>query len=177
MKLYAAMMYGQGGKGVDVLLNGGQSGIDRLAKRTRLLHSEIVCDVFEHSQTQAIFDRIRALPPNVGVVIGGTSLGANNSPVVAASLTRLVDFMFGIQPSVYGAKQKVTANVKRTNVWYQPWGFAIGIGFGFGSYNWERAPGNNVTTMNSMHTYTSHPGSNDENIQLAILDRIRKLLA
>ncbi len=173
MSLYAAIMYGQGDDAVDIALTAG--GIDRLAGRVRALPG-VTCDVMHWNEAGLIATKIKMLPDDTRVVIGGTSLGANESPYAASLCGRAVDFMFGIQPSIYGRKNLVPGNVRSAWYCYQPWGLAVGIGFGYGSYQWELAPGNRITKIQSAYSFVSHPGSNDEKTQVTILDRIKLLL-
>lgn len=169
----AFLSYGQGGQPVDIALSGG--GIDRLASRIRSLG--ITCHVHNWDEAILITSKIKSLPADTKIIVGGTSLGANEAPRIGALLkTRTIDFMFGIQPSKYGVYNLVTSNVKRAMYFYQPWWFIFGLSQGFGSYQWQKASGNKLTVMLSAYSFASHPGSNHEATQNYILAEIRKLV-
>lgn len=174
MNTYIAMMYGQGGQAVDIGLTGG--GMDRLAKRISALGKDYQCEQFNWDQANIIAEKIKKLSSDTKIVIGGTSLGANETPRACSYLKgQAIDLIFGIQPSIYGAKNLVPSNVKQATFWYQPWGLAAGIGLGYGSYQWELMLGNKTTKLTSAYTFVSHPGSNSESIQSAIIEAILKL--
>lgn len=172
-KVFVAISYGQGGAMLDAFLS--FDGTGQLNQRVRGLG----CDApgpFEWDQPYTIAAKIKALPADTKIVVGGTSLGANEAPRVGALVgARTIDFMFGIQPSMYGVKNLITPNVKRATFFYNPPWFPIGLGLG--SYQWQAAPGNRRTVITPCQTYAPHPGDNVGWIHDAIVSEIKKLMA
>ena len=169
-KVFVAISYGQGGVAVDSLLSGG--GIDRLHSRIKALGADAPSPFGWH-QYQEIADRIKKLPSDTRVAVGGASLGANMAPWIGASVGgRTIDFMFGIQPSLYGGKYPVTNNVKRALCIYNPIWF---ITMGFGAHWWPRSGGNLATAMTYQRTYAGHPGDNLDSVQNPIIAAVKKL--
>lgn len=174
-KTFVAISYGQGGQGVDAVLSGG-GGIDRLASRIRSLGPSVECVVYNWDQAQKIYDKVKSLPNDVQIVIGGTSLGANETPRNAAYLApRVVHYAFGIQPSLYGRKNLLPPNVRKALCIYNPWWAPTS--FGFGSYCWSKAPGNLMTKLYTCNTYAPHPGSNVQWVQDMVVADIARLVA
>lgn len=170
-KVTAFISYGQGGAGLDWLLSFG--GTSRLNARAYALGVDTP-GPYSWDQARAIADKIKALPADARVVVGGTSLGANEAPRIGTLVGRRpIDFMFGIQPSLFGAKNSVTPNVKRAMFFRNPvWPITMGLG----AYQWVRAPGNHATTLIEQTSYAPHPGDNVQWIQDVILAEIRKLM-
>ncbi len=174
-QLYVALSYGQGGGLVDGLLS--FNGTGALRDKIAALGRNVSTPQYPTSwnESSAIASKIKGLPTSTLIAIGGTSLGANEAPRIGASINnRPVDFMFGIQPSLYGAKNAVTANVKRAMFFRNPiWPITMGLG----AYQWQRAAGNHSTVLIEQATYAPHPGDNVPWIHEAILGEIRKLIA
>lgn len=173
MRKIAFISYGQGGKPVDAALDGGTSGIDRLSARIKALGVETP-GPFGWEQFQTIADTIKKLPKTVQVIIGGTSLGANMAPWIAAKVyPRTVDYIFGIQPSNYGGHYDIPKNVVKALCVYNPLWFMTG---GLGALSWPRAADNHTTVLTTRTKYVTHPGSNDEDTQNFILTDIKGLI-
>lgn len=170
-KVVAFVSYGQGGAALGMLLSAG--GTAKLNTRIKALGVDST--LWNWDQYAAIGAKIRALPADVKVVVGGTSLGANEAPRVAAHVyPRKIDFLFGIQPSMYGAKNQVPSNVRRAMYFYSPWWWPVTLGFG--SYQWQRTLANTATVMLPQTTYLPHPGDNAESVHQPILAEIARLL-
>ncbi len=115
---------------------------------------------------------INKLPPEDGVFVWGTSLGANNTPVVCSYTRHRIDGAFGFQASIYGAHVALTHNVLFAHLIYSynPIPFP-----GLGAYQWE------VGTMNppSYHKTRKdlpHPGDYDEASQDMFLQEMRSIM-
>jgi hypothetical protein len=130
---------------------------------------------------------ILALPPTDKVLVAGTSLGSNNTPVVGAYVylqnkKRIIHGIWGFQASQGGAKGGVDPNYPgvTANVLF---GHLISSdapeNFGLGSYRWITAPGNTVTNgghgpILDTHDY-AHPGDGvtaDQDMFLAEMKRV-----
>ncbi len=173
-QLYVALSYGQGGGFVDGLLSFNGTGV--LNGKIAALGSNVSAPgPYSWNESNAIASKIKGLPASTLIAIGGTSLGANEAPRIGAMINnRPVDFMFGIQPSLYGAKNAVTSNVKRAMFFRNPiWPITMGLG----AYQWVRAAGNHSTVLIEQATYAPHPGDNVGWIHAAILAEIKKLVA
>ncbi len=173
-QLYAAISYGQGGGFIDGLLS--FDGTGSLNRKIAALGASVSAPgPSSWYESSTIASKIKGLPASTLVAIGGTSLGANEAPRIGAMINnRPVDFMFGIQPSLYGAKNAVTANVKRAMFFRNPiWPITMGLG----AYQWVRAAGNHSTTLIEQTTYSPHPGDNIPWIHAAIVAEIKRLLA
>lgn len=172
MPVFAALMYGQGGQKTDILLTGG-GGIDRLCRRLQVMGAK--ARVYTWDQAQQIMVDVKAQPVGTRIVVGGTSLGANEAPMAATFLSgRRVDLIFGIQPSLLGRKNLVPANVTHAMCFYAPWWNFFGAVLG--NYQWQLALGNRATRLEMAYSLSSHPGSNEERVQAAIATEVKKLL-
>ena len=130
---------------------------------------------------------IRELPSTDKVIVCGTSLGANNTPVVGAYVylnnpKRTINGIWGFQASIWGAKAGVdssypgiTPNVKFAHLISSD----FPLNGGLGAYRWVSAPGNKVTNDNgepllTTHNYP-HPGDDvvaDQDMFLAEMKRV-----
>jgi hypothetical protein len=175
MKARCWIGYGQGNEAVDDLLTLSTGGIDRLASRIRLLGVEV--DVQRWYDAQEIYDEVRATPPDIKIIIGGTSLAANETPLNASYVyPRKVDYIFGIQPSLLGRKNPIPANVLRARCFVTPLWAPTSLWWFLGAYSWQLAVGNKITKLKVDKTFASHPGSNDETVQSAIVADIEEVL-
>lgn len=167
-KVTAFFSYGQGGQAIDIALGGG--GIDRLAARVRALGVSV--SVHGWDQYREIADKIKKVPTDTLIVVGGASLGANMAPWIGSAVGgRPIDFMFGIQPSNLGGKYSVTRNVRRALCVYNPIWFLV-----LGNYWWRMDAGNSQTRITYQTSYASHPGDNWDSVQNPILAEIKKLM-
>jgi hypothetical protein len=78
---------------------------------------------------------INMLAPDDGVFVAGTSLGANNCPLVASQTRHIVNGLFGFQASNYGMKVPLTHNVAFAHLFSSDNPIPLP---GLGSYRWER---------------------------------------
>ncbi len=117
---------------------------------------------------------IDKLPPNDIVFIQGTSLWANDCPVVGSYTKHIVHGMFGFQASLYGAKQPITENVLFAHLFYSynPIPFP-----GLGAYKWRLKAGNTVTGLHVTPKHLIHPGDYDVPSQNTFLAEIKRIIA
>lgn len=141
-----------------------------------------------------IVSEILALPADDVVLIGGTSLGANNGPVTCAYITlqnpnRIVHGLWGFQASIWGEQAYDPVTNPGGNPYYKGvpsnvlfshlYRSTFPLNAGLGAYAWVAAPGNTVTNGGSgplveEHNYP-HPGDNvvaDQDTFIAEMKRI-----
>lgn len=118
------------------------------------------------------------------ILVGGTSLGSNNTPIVARYLqlsgyTGLVHGELGFQASMWGEKAGmqnyfgIPANVLYAHLITSD----TVIPFpGIGAYQWVKAPGNNRTELEITPTHHIHPGDGDEASQDVFLGDIQRII-
>lgn len=158
-------MYGWGGWNTDP----GESGF---SQRVKKLGVNIHGSPYLSSQVNDIVAEIDALPEIVGIFVWGTSLGANNTPVVCARTKRKIDGAFGFQASIYGARgYPINVNVKFAHLIYSynPIPFP-----GLGAYRWPKGTitGGYVQTPH----HIAHPGDYDVGDQNMFLAEMRRIM-
>jgi len=124
---------------------------------------------FEWPKIVALID---ALPDGDTVIVQGTSLGANNCPVVGASTKRKINAILGFQASLYGAHQRVTPNVLFAALFYSFNPVPIP---GLGAYCWAPGNGFDPRRLHLFPHHIPHPGdydTGDQNIFLKLIGRI-----
>lgn len=105
MKWHGFGMYGMGGPST----NPAESGFSR---RVAELGVDIHGSPYRDYQAGEIAAIINKIPESEGVFVWGTSLGANNTPLVCGYVHRRIDGAFGFQASLYGYQGKIPSNVK-----------------------------------------------------------------
>lgn len=128
---------------------------------------------------------IKELPADAIVLVGGTSLGSNNTPVVAAYTylnqpARIIHGIWGFQASIWGAQAGsspyypgITKNVLFAHLAYS----TNPLNAGLGAYVWQKAPGNKVTNLYTFDTGELHPGDGDVNVQNMFIDEMKRVIA
>ena len=132
---------------------------------------------------------IKELPNDAIIIVCGTSLGANNTPVVGAyaylnDRKRVIHGIWSFQASVWGARGGVdpsypgiTPNVEFAHLISSD----APENFGLGAYRWISTPGNTVTNGNgqpliTVHNYP-HPGDGVVADQDMFLDEMKRVIA
>lgn len=170
-RIFAFISYGQGGAVVDTVLSG--NGIARLRQRIQNDLGVETGPCYGWDRYEFIADRIKQLPDDARVIVGGASLGANMAPWIAAAVyPRPVDLIFGIQPSLYGGRYEITRNVRSAPCIYNPVWL---LTFGLGAYQWQREASNHSTVLTTRTSYALHPGDNVTAVQDYILAAIRAI--
>lgn len=113
-------------------------------------------------------------PPNAVRIVCGSSLGANNCPVVAKYLPQgiNIDGMFGFQASEYGAKVQLGSNIKFAHECVNPNLIMTG---GLGHYEWEKAPGSRCN-LYIIRNGDFHPGDTDEVVVHMFLSEMKRII-
>jgi hypothetical protein len=135
-----------------------------------------------------IVAEILALPADDLAIVAGTSLGANNAPVVAAYVylqnqRRKIAGIWGFQASVWGAQAGqesyypgITANVQFAHLIFSDAPENVGLG----AYKWIAAPGNTVTNGGQGPLLTekdlAHPGDYDTASQDMFLAEMKRVI-
>jgi hypothetical protein len=130
---------------------------------------------------------IGKLPTTAIILICGTSLGANNTPVTAAyaylnNPKRIIHGIWGFQASIWGAKAGATSSypgITRNVQFAHLISSDFPLNAGLGAYRWVSAPGNTVTNGNGQPLLTTHdyphPGDGvvaDQDMFLAEMKRV-----
>lgn len=115
---------------------------------------------------------IEQLPDDAIIFVQGTSLGANNTPVVGSYTKRKIHGAFGFQASMFGAKVPLTANVLFAHLFYSE----NPVNFGLGAYQWQ--PGTmNPASLHLTRKDLLHPGDYDKPSQDVFLNEMRRIIA
>jgi len=131
-----------------------------------------------------IVAEIMGLPLTDKVIVAGTSLGSNNTPVVAAYVylqnkERVINGIWGFQASIWGAQAGsdssypgITPNVLFADLAYS----TNPINAGLGAYVWKEAPGNTTTNLYSFDTFDIHPGDGNVATQDRFLAEMKRVI-
>jgi len=112
-------------------------------------------------------------PKNAIRFIVGSSLGANNCPVVATYAPVIIHGIFGFQASSYGAKQPIGSHVLFAHEFYNPlWPMT----FGLGTQKWTKAATNTRTSLILTSEYAMHPGETPK-ATTTFLAEIKRIIA
>lgn len=178
-KAYAFWMYGMWGPVTDP---GSCQMSQRIAKE---VGADIGFSPYRDYDVNNIVEAILALPPDVPVIVGGTSLGSNNTPVVAAYVharnpKRVINGIWGFQASLYGARAGVVATYP---------GITPNVLFahlttsdnpiplpGLGAYRWVKAPGNEVTNYFNPTVNDPHPGDGNVAVQDTYIAEMKRVV-
>ncbi len=126
---------------------------------------------YEVNQIVADFN---AAPADAVLLLWGSSLGANNVPVVVAyTQHRTIHGCWGFQASDYGAKVPITGNALFAHEVYNPaWPGTLGLGH----YQWVLASNNHRTNLYLSARYDMHPGETERS-QAMFLAEIERVIA
>jgi hypothetical protein len=168
MKWHGFGMYGMGGPMSDP----GELGFSQ-----RVAH-ELDVDIhgspYQDQDAGNIAALIQQLPPEDGVFVWGTSLGANNTPVVCSYVKdRQIDGAFGFQASIYGAKgYALNSNVKFAHLIYSYNPIPLP---GLGAYIWPLGDMNPALYHRTRHDIP-HPGDYDLHDQNVFIGEMRTIM-
>jgi hypothetical protein len=173
MTAYGFGMYGWLGRFAD-------PGEDQFSHRVGTeLGVNVGASPYQESDVNNIVAAILALPPEVPVIVWGTSLGANNAPVVASRVhaqnpNRIIHGIWGFQASEYGANEGIPVNVlfARLTSSDNPIPFPH-----LGSYRWVKVHGNTVTNFHLDTVNDPHPGDGNVAVQNKYLADMRRVIA
>lgn len=171
MTAVACIMFGMGGATFDPA--GGEVV---LCEKIKALGIDIAASPYQCTDSQAISDVLtKAHAAGAKLILGGDSLGANNTPYIAAMLraTLGLDYIFGFQPSLYGVHYPITPNVVTARCIYNPNPLET---FGLGAYEWQLAAANTRTKLNITTNSDFHPGDDDVAMQALVIADIKKVI-
>jgi hypothetical protein len=142
-------MYGMGGQITD-------PGEDTFSQEIAKLGVDIGKSPYQYYEAGQIAADFMAAPPNAIRLVWGSSLGANNCPVVAAYAPHvIIHGMWGFQASLYGAQVPIPSNCLFAHeVFNSIWIETMGLG----AYKWTRARGNSHTNLYLSDRADFHPG-------------------
>ncbi len=157
-------MYGQYGPLTD-------PGEREFSAKVAGLGVEIGQSPYRDYQVNEIITDFNTAAPDAILLLWGSSLGANNVPVVAAYTPhRIIHGAWGFQASEYGAKVPIPANVLFAHEVYNPaWPGTLGLGH----YQWVRAVGNHVTNLYLSARYDMHPGETERSQEMFLAEMQR----
>ncbi len=168
MNWHGFSMYGMGGPMTDP----GEYGFSQRVNHELgvNIHGSPYRD-YEAGEIAAMIDK---LPPEDGVFVWGTSLGANDTPVVCSYVKRDIQGAFGFQASIYGAKgYRLNSTVKFAHLIYShnPIPFP-----GLGAYLWPLGTMDPANYHKTKHNIP-HPGDYDHNDQTIFIEEMRHIMA
>ncbi len=162
-------MYGMGGHTTD-------PGEDWFTHRVKAEMPEVDIHNSPYHDYDAgyIAAAIDKLPEEDGVFVQGTSLGANDCPVVGSYTKHIIHGMFGFQASLYGAKVAVTPNVLLAHLFYSynPIPFP-----GLGDYQWRPGAEFDHYRLHLTPRHLPHPGDYDVPSQNVFLAEMKRIIA
>ena len=173
-------MYGMWGQAFDP----GQNVFSGRVRKE--LDVNIGASPYNSDDVVKIATAILALPPEVPALVWGTSLGANNAPLVAAYVfaknpKRLIHGIWGFQASIYGVKagdapyyHGITPNVLFAHLTWSRTVFPVP---GIGAYRWAPAPNNNTTKLHLDEVDDPHPGDGNAAVQNKYLNEMKDVIA
>ncbi len=162
-------MYGMGGHTTD-------PGEDWFTQRVKAEIPEIDIHNSPYRDTDAgyIAGEIGKLPEDAVVFVQGTSLGANDCPVVSSYTSKTIHGMFGFQASMFGVHQPIGPNVLFAHLFYSYNPIPLPL---LGAYQWRLTPGNSVTSLYLSPKHLPHPGDYDVPSQNVFLANIKSIIA
>lgn len=150
------------------------------------LGADIVASPYRDYDVNAIVADILGVPEEIPVILCGTSLGANNVPVVAAYVyqqnpKRIIHGIWGFQASIYGARAGVETyypGITKNVLFAHLTSSDNPIPFpGLGAYRWIKAPNNNVTSLVQDTVNDPHPGDYNVAVQNRYLAEMKRVIA
>ena len=144
------------------------------SEKVKLLGVDIGKSPYRDYDINTIVADLAAAPDDAILLLWGSSLGANNCPVVASYVPhRTIHGMWGFQASEGGAKVAVPSNVLFAHEVYNPnWIMTVGLG----AYEWVKAPGNTITNLYLSARDDFHPGET-ETTQTMFLAELARVIA
>ncbi len=157
-------MYGQYGPMTD-------PGEREFSAKVAGLGVDIGKSPYRDYQVSEIVADFNTAPPDAILLLWGSSLGANNAPVVLAYVPhRIIHGMWGFQASEYGAKVPIQPNCLFAHEVYNPaWPGTLGLGH----YQWVLAPNNHSTNLYLSARYDMHPGETERSQEMFLAEMQR----
>lgn len=167
----ACIMFGMGGAVFDPA-----GGEEVLCGKIKALGVDIAGSPYQCTDLSAIATVLhRAHSEGKKLIVGGDSLGANNGPAIAQAVRQSfgLDYLFGFQPSLYGAHVEVPRNVVEARCIYNPNPITT---FGLGAYEWQLEAGNSRTKLRIVTNNDMHPGDDDVAMQALVIADIKRIV-
>ena len=162
-------MYGMGGHSTDP----GEEWFTHRVK-AEIPEINIHDSPYRDYDTGHIAVLIDQLPPEDGVFVQGTSLGANDAPIVCSYTKHRIDGCFGFQASMFGAHSSLTDNVLFAHLFYSFNPIPLPL---LGAYQWKLQAGNTVTHLHLTPKHLPHPGDYDVPSQNTFLVEMKRIIA
>lgn len=124
---------------------------------------------YRYYQTDEILALINCVSADK-ILLWGTSLGANNTQVVASQTDKAIAGVWDFQCSQFGSKNPITSNVQLFHCVFNPF-------VALGSYKPQLAEGNGVTQAMWTERWVNHPGDQDIATQDMFLDQMARVMA
>lgn len=119
----------------------------------RQKYPQVGCETYRNGEMNATITRIRSMPMSAKIILLGYSWGADNTSIIASKISRPVEFLYALQPSVYYPTTPLASNVKEAVCVYNPtWIDTMGLGF----ERLKLAEGNMTTKFSLVATTDSH---------------------
>lgn len=161
-------MYGMGGHTTDP----GEDWFTRRVK-SEIPEINIHDSPYRDYDTGHIAQLIDALPPEDGVFVEGTSLGANDAPIVCNYTKHIIDGCFGFQASMFGVHSSLSENVRFAALFYSYNPLPLPL---LGAYCWK--PGTmNPASLHLIPKHLPHPGDYDVPSQNQFLAMMKRIIA
>lgn len=180
MTVHGFWMYGMWGPITDP---GARVMTDRMASELGPINMH--GSPYRDYDVNTIVGIILSLPDSDVALVGGTSLGSNNGPVVGAyvalqNIKRIIHGLWGFQASDYGAKAGdpsypgLTSNVLFAHLTRSDTIIPVP---GIGAYSWVKATGNTTTNLYIDTVDDVHPGDGNTSIQDKYLAEMKRVIA
>ncbi len=126
---------------------------------------------YQYYEVNQIAADFNAAPANAIRLLWGSSLGANNCPVVASYAPHvIIHGMWGFQASNYGAQVPIPGNVQFAHeVFNSIWIETLGLG----AYKWVKAAGNSHTNLYLSDRGDFHPGETSASMAMFLAEMKR----
>lgn len=150
------------------------SGEREFSEKVKALGVDIGASPYRDYEVNQIVADFNAAAPDTVRLLWGSSLGANNCPLVAFyAPTVVIHGMWGFQASLDGAQIPISANTLFAHEVYNPiWLQTMGLG----AYQWVKANGNTKTSLYDEPRYDFHPGETEE-VQAKFLAEMQRIIA
>jgi hypothetical protein len=165
MKWHGFGMYGQGGP----LTNPAEAGF---SKRVAALGVDVHGSPYRDFEAGQIATIISKIPETEGVFVWGTSLGANNTPMVCRNAERRIDGAFGFQASLYGYHGFLTSNIRFAHLISSHNPLPLP---GLGAYVWLAGSIREISYRQEWHDIP-HPGDYDVGDQDKFLADMKRIM-
>lgn len=89
------------------------AGMDTLADKIRNQTGVKVQPALGWTETEKMIALINGAPPREKIIYYGHSMAANDAPIIARSVKRVIDLMIGFDPTIWYSLPAIPKNVQR----------------------------------------------------------------